>query len=377
MSMNGYESITLGGSAAGVPQRRWRSTASALVLGLITTSERVTFKVLVDRVAPFRALLTVAVVVCYATVMLAVTSYKYLCTDEISAEMRKFPQAKIAGMAALDTLQLYSMMLSASAVSPAGTVLLLQASIPLTLLLSWATQQPAAPQAWQHLFGASLIAVSTLIATLPPVIGLVSGNDITGGVGTLVYLMSCLPASVSTLYKERALRAHAQPMDPNYLNLCLAVYQLLISLVALPLAYRLQAWSAYPASTLGLDIREGCACLLADTTPSSSTSYSYPTVPHCQWALLLLFMFVFATSCINSVIDDVLTHGSESLMYRAITASAAVSFFVLGVSCRSAPGLLGTSITWTDSISLAVLLSGLEIYHRATVPETEFLTEWT
>ena len=60
----------------------------------------------------------------------------YLCTDEISAEMRKLPQANIAGMAALDTLQLHSMMLSASALAPARTVLLLQASIPLTLLLS-------------------------------------------------------------------------------------------------------------------------------------------------------------------------------------------------------------------------------------------------
>ena len=60
----------------------------------------------------------------------------YLCTDEISAEMRKLPQANIAGMAALDTLQLHSMMLSASALAPARTVLLLQTSIPLTLLLS-------------------------------------------------------------------------------------------------------------------------------------------------------------------------------------------------------------------------------------------------
>ena len=358
------------------PRISHRAAIGAVLLGFVTSSERVAFKLLVDRAAPFRALLAVAVVLCYSVMMLVVTTYKYLCTDEISADMRKFPQSKVIGMAALDTLQLFMMTLSAAAVTPAGTVLLLQASIPITMLLSHvsASQPDISPQ-WNHVAGARLIAASAAVGSMPSFAALVLAPGATAAVSawsTLFYVLSCLPASVSTLYKERALREHAQPMDPNYLNLCLAVYQLLLSLVALPLAYRLQFPGPSPVA-LGVNIRDGCACFLFNRSPIAEELAS----AHCSWAALLLLTFVCATSGINAVIDYVLSHGSESLMYRAITMSSALSVAVLGLSCRSDPGLLGTSLSWTDFLSLACLIGGLELYHRTQVPNVQFLTSWS
>ena len=356
--------------------RSHRAVSGAVLLGLVTSSERVAFKLLVDRAAPFRALLAVAVVLCYSVMMLVVTTYKYLCTDEISADMRKFPQSKVIGMAALDTLQLFMMTLSAAAVTPACTVLLLQASIPITMLLSRvsASQPDVSPQ-WNHVAGARLIAASAAVGLIPSFAALALAPDAAAAVSawsTLVYVLSCLPASVSTLYKERALREHAQPMDPNYLNLCLAVYQLLLSLVALPLAYQLQFQGPSPVA-LGVNIRDGCACILFSRSPIAEELAS----AHCSWAALLLLIFVCATSGINAVIDHVLSHGSESLMYRAITMSSALSVAVLGLSCRSDPGLFGTSLSWTDLLSLACLIGGLELYHRTQVPDLQFLTSWS
>lgn len=40
-----------------------------------------------------------------------------------------------------------------------------------------------------------------------------------------MYFLSCIPASASMIFKEHALTAYRQPIDPNTLNLNVDIYQ--------------------------------------------------------------------------------------------------------------------------------------------------------
>jgi hypothetical protein len=53
----------------------------------------------------------------------------------------------------------------------------------------------------------------------------------------VVYAFSTVPQHASSLYKERALRAHAQPVAHCHLNAALAAWQLAAALLLLPVAY--------------------------------------------------------------------------------------------------------------------------------------------
>ena len=60
------------------------------------------------------------------------------------------------------------------------------------------------------------------------------------GWNTAVYFLSCVPASLNDLYKERAMMEYRQPIDPYYFNFNINLYQLLLLVPLTPIAYKLQ-----------------------------------------------------------------------------------------------------------------------------------------
>mmetsp|Transcript_2590 Transcript_2590/g.5672 ORF Transcript_2590/g.5672 Transcript_2590/m.5672 type:complete len:766 (-) Transcript_2590:236-2533(-) len=124
-----------------------------VLLCAVTTSERVCFKMLVDRVVPFRYLLLVLVVAVETICLGAILQVRACVGGGLAgrSSSEPFPRHKLLVMAALDLSKDAMMILSGAFVAPTLTVILLQGQIPCSMLLSLAYRhQNAAPPSSSH-----------------------------------------------------------------------------------------------------------------------------------------------------------------------------------------------------------------------------------
>jgi hypothetical protein len=99
-----------------------------------TATERVTFKMSVDRMTPYRLSLTMIMITLSFFVYGAIALYKLHFTNKITQRMLEFPHRKLFIMALLDTTSFAGLILSAAAVTPTMTVILLHISTPFVVL---------------------------------------------------------------------------------------------------------------------------------------------------------------------------------------------------------------------------------------------------
>ena len=432
----------------------------------MTSIERVSFKMLVDRVVPFRYLVVVLVVIFEAIMLGIIVQFQTNCGEGAgqngTAYTTPFPRRKLFVMAALDLCKDLMMTLPAAAVAPTLTVMLLQGQIPCNMLLGhlWeriarrqrrggqpgrdspnsvasmsssnpspaATPPPPTSYSWavdeprefmmggnnnrrdqlgflaSHYLGAGLVALSLVVAFIPVAVEWMKGSSDVGW-STLVYLLSCVPASASVLYKERALMAYRQPIDPYLLNLNVDIYQLLLLIPLAPIMYNLQSvgfFGAYDDDNSGSDthgsdvdfstsLNAGLTCFFfSNTIPvdddlDDSTSREIsPSMQraYCGIALPLLSLYVASILVVNMAVDRVLQYGSGPLLYRAVTAATITAYVVLGFVAHGVPALTGhgvlsgMSMAMLNLPSAVLLVLGNEVYHRFSEPNAEILTEW-
>lgn len=60
------------------------------------------------------------------------------------------------------------------------------------------------------------------------------------GYNTLLYMLACLPAAISTVYKQHALEQHGRPVDAHQLSLGVTAFEVVFIALAAPAAYQLQ-----------------------------------------------------------------------------------------------------------------------------------------
>lgn len=430
-----------------------------VILCMVTSVERVSFKMLVDRVVPFRYLVVVLVVAIEAAMLGVIVQLQAnFCdgnrnTHNDVAYTTPFPRRKLLVMAALDLCKDLMMTLPAAAVAPTLTVMLLQGQIPCSMLLahlweryrnrkdrvqdspssvgSMSSSNPS-PQITpppssrsevvqnaefimgsntrdqlgfrkSHYMGATLIALSLVVAFIPVAVEWFAGSLSVGG-STLVYLLSCIPASASVLYKERALMAYRQPIDPYVLNLNVDIYQLIMLVPLAPIIFRVQSMGFFGAydddgnySTGGSEINfstslsAGLTCFFFsdtitkdDDVDDSRKDQISPSTEraYCGIALPLLGLYVASILVVNMAVGRVLKYGSGPLLYRSVTAATLTAYVVLGFVAHGVPALAGNGVL--SGISMAMLnlpsafllVIGNEVYHRFSEPNTEILTEW-
>lgn len=383
--------------------REWLLSALALfLLCLVTTVERVSFKMLIDRVVPFR-FLVMSLVVALEAIILGVVIQCRGGTGT-SASGNPFPRHKLLIMAALDLCKDFMLVVSGAFVAPTLTVLLLQGQTPCSMLLSICQNRSERGLTSgtshnldyrpMHFVGAGLISLSLLFALSPVLVNWAHSRGAAGSVyNTFVYLLSCIPASASVIYKERALTAYRQPMDPHVLNLYVDIFQLLLLIPFTPLIMRLQTRAFFASvdddrddtsSTDSRGFAEGLTCFFApglgdnardplisggDIWPSQDNSY-------CRLALPLLVFYVGSSLLVNFSVDRVLKYGSPPLLYRSVTAATVTAYVVLGVLAHGAPMLNGLSVVMWQVPSAVLLVFGNELYHRYQEPGAEVLTQW-
>jgi len=329
------------------------------------------------------------VILVEAIVLLFLVNFKVCASDTSNQQYLPFPRHKLIIMAILDLSKDYMMILTGSFVAPTLTVMLLQGQIPssmfLTITKQWIKRGGngnGSDYRTIHYLGAGVITFSLFLAFIPVISLWIEGAN-AFGCNTLIYFLSCIPASASMLYKEQALTDYRQPMDPNMLNLNVDIYQLLLLIPLTPIMMKVQSLNFFSNETTAPSgtIIEGLQCFFSPKEQEpffSHGKYIWPSPLHayCSHALPLLAIYVATTLLFNWAVDRVLKYGSPPLLYRSVTAAALCAFVVLGFVAHGDPTWLGISFAWWEVPSALLLVLGNELYHRFQEPGAEVLTQW-
>eukprot|EP00753_Platysulcus_tardus_P014110 PLAT4064.1.p1 GENE.PLAT4064.1~~PLAT4064.1.p1 ORF type:complete len:419 (+),score=134.14 PLAT4064.1:182-1258(+) len=321
----------------------------------------------------YRYFLMQLVLVLYMPLMFAVVVYKRLRTDDITPAMQSFSHWKFAFMALLDTLQALLIMVPGGIVPGPLTVLLLQGVVPVTMLASIIFLRYHYRS--RHFLGSALVIAGLFVNVMPFLLGIDSRLVAASGANAtviswncLVYFLSAVPAALSAIYKEHALRE--EPMDVYYLNAWVAFYQVLIGLLLSPIAYQMESLNrSVPILTnlarLPQNFQQGIACVFS-ASPSSPQD-------NCQVALVIVLLFVVASIAYRVLMTVVIKYAGALMAYLSLTMSTAVGYVAVGVFTRS---LLSTSrFMLYDVVGLLTVLIGLAVYRSVPEPGAEVLTE--
>lgn len=202
---------------------------SVIVLMIATATERITFKMTIDHMFPYKFVLMHIVYVMSCLVFAATTAYKLYKTDEITPQMTEFPHSKMFLMAVLDTVQFLILTSAAIGVSPTMTVLLVHTST-LVIVLGSKWLIPGRSYSTVHLTGVKFIGSAISLALARIIIGdVVTGNH-TCIVSSCIYIIGAALQGLITLYKEKSITDWSRPINIYYLSSWLYFYQSFIVL---------------------------------------------------------------------------------------------------------------------------------------------------
>jgi drug/metabolite transporter (DMT)-like permease len=171
-----------------------------------------------------------------------------------------------------------------------------------------------------------------------------------------VMILSCIPMTLSSIYKEIALGDELD-LDPIYMNGWIAIFQLLFSLLlAIPAGFA----SSPPISPMDLprNMYQGMLCYLGigtiDTGCHPDSSCALHAALFVNLSLLLNCIY---TLCMMYI----LKFGSASLLYLALTAMVPIGNLAFALPFM--PQM--TTFHVSDLLGLGVIMSGLVLYRFA------------
>ncbi|KAJ0394696.1 hypothetical protein P43SY_005655 [Pythium insidiosum] len=312
----------------------------ALVVLLIAAmaSERLAFKAMVDRMSSYRYFLCQLMTFLYIPPLFCIVGYKSTQDEFIEEEVTEFPKIHFFAMGMLDLLHAMMLFIAGGPTEPMQTLLLMQASVPLTACLSALIYRT--PYTRKQVLGNLVMTAGIVVAFLP------SLNDFRSDVfedrevawNTMFYLLAAIPGSISMLYKERAIRD--QPMDMVYLNAWVAVYQFIGGLLLAPLVFDVEV--------LHLEQKmSGLECLI-------NGKNEVPT-DQCEFGIAIVVGFVLANALINLLLLHVISLTSVAVangttLVGFVTASVVLAWYELDPSDFGAHLLHN----WFSSTTLAL-----------------------
>mmetsp|Transcript_7936 Transcript_7936/g.29692 ORF Transcript_7936/g.29692 Transcript_7936/m.29692 type:complete len:462 (-) Transcript_7936:189-1574(-) len=369
-------------SAVGRVARKWQLLLACAGLLLMTSVERVTFKLSVDRLAEFRCLAAQMLVLMYLLICGVIVAFKICFTNDISRGMYHFPQWKLASIAVLDTIQLLLYFGAGAAVTPAQTVLLLQLQVPLVALFA-GTKDWCSNISRNQILGSIGILASVFLAALGSLGSVASDEDDEAGVVYLycvvLYVLAALPAAGSTVLKERAMVSFGKPMEPALMNSMLAAYQLLFALLFSPLALQLQSFLT-PDESLDWSLLQetadnGVLCVLIGQNPISIDDDDENFRTACPGGVFILFAHAVAVLSLPLIATTVLSTGKIRHIYGMVVAATGLSVVILGLTLGEDSGILGSSLRPLELLALGMLLPSLLLYHSEPEHGIEIITQ--
>ena len=393
------------------------------ILAISYTAERVSFKLLVDRSGPFR-LLAVEVVAFVHALMVGGGMLAFaISRKDFSMQPLGIPLVDVGLMALLDTLSMMLVFVMGYHVAPPLTVILVQFTLPLTALISQVTHPdgyfnsaaestsqfdyPSSPSrrnssvgqplpgsgglAIEHVSGSIIISFAVLLALFPSIYTLIDQDfflyatatkfPIQTAYNTMLFVSSCIPAAASQLYKEYIFHQYKQPVQPDYLNFLLSVFQVVFASIMAPLVYVLLGFAAsgdwtevYPAADFSKNFGEGIQCFLGILDEDEAQNGYYDDA-ECKNLFLLILLYSFSTISVGVAVDKIINGGATKVMYRGVSAGIILSVVSLYVYDMHIPDFnYGPAIDSLNLICLIFLVVGSEIYHRVSLQDASFET---
>ena len=371
--------------------------------------ERFSFKVMVDRMGPFRMVVAAELVLgVHGALGGGWALLQYLCRKKKSKN-RGFmiPLADIGLMAVLDTVQLLLVVISSSHVAPTLTAIIVHVTIPFTTAIT-SIFQPIENktlhqdgQEAQKLFGVSLIFLSSILAVSPAILTLIypshfSKKDIMANRSawnTLLFFFSFIPGAISQVYKEKTLATYAQPVDPHFLNVLLSLFSFAFSFIVSPVFYplqgfvntpstpesgsdiKVQSWiHMYPTRGISDNFSDGFQCFLG-TLNDETQIRGYPEEAHCDFGHVLVLLYVASTMIIGYSIGKICSAGAMKILHRGISMGIIVSVVLLFFYQVFVDDVdYGIFPTFYHCTCAGVLVIGSEIYHKVTLETPSFET---
>ncbi|CAM9867500.1 unnamed protein product [Phaeothamnion confervicola] len=287
----------------------------------------------------------------------------------ITPEQRAVPKRVFVVMAILDGIGGIMQILCATYLNGALLILLsqaihvtpvlshcLQASIPISMAVS--SKLLGARYSASQLFGALVVAAGIVTVLGPSLAGQRSssgdggGSDGSGVAGwAAVMVASCVPISLSTVYKEVALGE--SELDPVYLNGWVAVFQFIVSLpLALPAA--LASDPRVTPAELPRNVWNGLLCYLGQDSVMGRAH------PDRCWPQAPVFVtsYICFNVCYNVLIILLIKFGSATALFLALTVTVPLGNLIFAL-----PGVPGrTEMRAADITGLFVIMAGLVFY---------------
>eukprot|EP00598_Pedospumella_elongata_P000390 CAMPEP_0184975124 /NCGR_PEP_ID=MMETSP1098-20130426/6447_1 /TAXON_ID=89044 /ORGANISM="Spumella elongata, Strain CCAP 955/1" /LENGTH=445 /DNA_ID=CAMNT_0027497815 /DNA_START=13 /DNA_END=1350 /DNA_ORIENTATION=- len=349
---------------------------SVAVLIVATAVERITFKIMVDRMLPYKFVLVQIIFLFSAITFIALTKIKkYLQKDEEEEDMTEFPQATIFAMAVADTIPFLCMAFSASGVPPTMTVVLMHSST-IFVVLGSKVIFPERHYTQNNYIGVGLIATAIgfcLLKILVWKMDLISSSTSTIVLCCFAFLAATSLHGLSTLYKEKNIIEWSRPTDNMYLTSCLFIYQFIVTICIAVLVNIIRAIAGYDTfSALFSNVYAGWRCFLGfDSHLAEDDMYV-----DCSESMGVVLGYVICNAAVVVCMGTVLTL-SHQILGRAIEAAILLAFLVLWgydvhVNNRS---LFGGNEGLLDLCAIIVLIAGMEVYDRDPEPDVQIITK--
>lgn len=332
----------------------------ALVFSMV--SERLLFKLMVDRMESYRYFLCQLMTFIYIPPLFCIVGYKSTQDDFIEEEVTEFPKSRFFVMGMLDLIHAMMVFLPGGKTAPAMTVILMQASVPVTATASMIIYGTKFSRS--QVVGIAVMIFAIVITLIPALESVVSSEFETreGGWNTIVFLLSAIPAAASMMYKERAIQE--QPMDMVYLNAWVSVYQFIGGLMLAPFVF--------DVDFLHLNQRmSGLECLINGRNEVYSDK--------CHLGIGILMAYVVFNVAINLLLLALI-----KLTGVSVTNSTAIIGFVASFMVLEAyewdPLAFGGAERWVSSpfivdiIAFIGMLAGKTMYHCEPEPDIEATT---
>lgn len=235
--------------------------------------------------------------------------------------------------------------------SGALVIMLLQAAIPMSMGISSIILKTKY-KVFQYV-GAAVVACGIAVVLGPQFAGSSSSDDSSGPslgpswVWCIVLMLSCVPMSLSSVYKEKALGD--ADVDAIYMNGWVAVYQLIFSFV---LIYPSAIAANVDVHDVWKNVWQGMKCYVG---VNSNEGDQCPTLGPLYSNLYMFFNIGY-----NILIILILKYGGSNILYLTLTAMVPLGsiFFTFPF----VPAKSRSNFQWETIVGLIVILGGLVGY---------------
>lgn len=394
------------------------------ILAISYTTERTAFKLLVDATGPFREFAVVMVSLTHALLVGCGMLVSAISRKKFAMQPLGIPLVDVGLMALLDTFHMLLVFLTGCHVAPTLTVILVQFTLPLTAMISQfvhpdgyfkkccgqqqqsrrfdatnnvhdnAVGQPLpgfGGLSVEHIFGSTIITLAVLLALCPSIYTLIdkdffryaTTNEIPTqtAFNTILFVSSCIPAAASQLYKEHIFLQYKQPVQPDYLNFILSIFQLIFASIMSPLVYTLLGFAAsddwpklYPSSEFSKNFAEGFQCFIGILSNERAKD-GYHDEAICNRSFPLIVLYSFSVISVGVAVDKIVNGGATKVMYRGVSAGIIISCISLHLYDLNIPDFsYGVAIDSLNLVCLLLLIIGSEVYHRVSLQDAAFET---